>query len=280
VRRVFTILAGIVAVVIAVTLASTILFERRLNREIDTVLAGARRPVPVGITTQEIARLPAPVQRWLSYANVLGTQVPATVRLRQNGEFRMEGAGWMPFSAEQYFTIDPPGFLWKATFRMAPLILVKGRDQYRSGEGSIHMRVLSLVPVANKTGGGLNQGALLRFLGEMQWFPAAALAPYVVWNAVDDESVRATMTYGGISASMMFRFDANGRLAGSWATRYNDARGRNESWVNRNDSDQFFSGIRVPAAGEARWDYDTGAFPYIRWRITTIEHDRSARFDR
>jgi hypothetical protein len=88
------------------------------------------------------------------------------------------------------------------------------------------------------------------------------------------------MTYGGITASMTFRFDADGRLVGASATRYNDARGRNELWMNRNDSDQVFSGIRVPATGEARWDYDTGPYPYIRWRITAIEHDRPARFGR
>ena len=30
-----------------------------------------------------------------------------TVRLRQQGDFNL-GRGWMPFTAEQYFTIDPP----------------------------------------------------------------------------------------------------------------------------------------------------------------------------
>jgi hypothetical protein len=186
----------------------------------------------------------------------------------------------MPFAADQYFTIDPPAFLWKATFRMAPLLSVSGRDRYQSGEGSIEMRVLSLVPVANESGGGLNQGALLRFLGEMQWFPAAAFAKYVTWEAVDSQSARATMTYGGIAAPMTFTFAADGRLVESAAMRYNDARGRNERWINRNDSDAELGGIRVPVGGEARWEYESGPFPYIRWRITTIDHDRRDRFDR
>jgi hypothetical protein len=76
----------------------------------------------------------------------------------------MERRGWLPFEVEQYFTTNPPGFLWKASFRMAPLVSVVGRDQYRDGEASMQMRVLSLIPVANKTGGGLNQGDLLRYL--------------------------------------------------------------------------------------------------------------------
>jgi hypothetical protein len=60
--------------------------------------------------------------------------------------------------------------------------------------------------------------------------------------------------------------------------RYNDSRGRNERWINCNDGDQEFGGIRVPVTGEARWEYDTGPYPYIRWRITALEPNRAARF--
>jgi hypothetical protein len=274
------IVVGGVALTAALVVGARIAFERRMAREIDALLADARPPNTRTIAERDLERLPVPVQRWLRYSKVVGTTLPTTVRLRQNGEFQMEGRGWTPFSAEQYFTINPPGFFWKATFRMMPLVSVAGRDQYRAGQGSIEMRVLSLMPVAKTSGGGLNQGALLRFLGEVQWFPAAALADYITWEAVDAHTARATMTYGGVTASMMFRFDAEGRLIESTAIRYNDSRRRNESWINRNDSDQAFNGIRVPASGEARWEYESGPYPYIRWRITAIERDRPSRFER
>lgn len=275
-----TILLGLVAVAAAAALGAKFSFERRMAREMDAMLADARPSTVTIVTERDLEALPEPVRRWLRYSNVVGTRLPATVRLRQDGQFQMDGRGWMPFSAEQYFTINPPGFLWKATFRMAPFVSVTGRDRYRAGEAGIEMRVLSLIAVARKSGGGLNQGALLRFLGEVQWFPAAALADYIAWEPVDADAARATMTWGGISASMAFRFDAVGRLVELAALRYNDSRGRNESWVNRNDSDQEFGGIPVPVAGEARWDYQSGPYPYIRWRITTIEHDRPVRFER
>lgn len=280
VRPMFAILLAVVALAFAVALGARIVFGRRMAREIDALLADARPSGRQIITNSDVERLPDVVQRWLRYSKVVGTRVPTTVRLRQDGQFGSEGRGWMPFAAEQYFTINPPGFLWRATFRMAPLVPVTGRDQYRAGEANMEMRLLSLVPVANKTGGGLNQGDLLRFLGELQWFPAAALADYVRWETADSESARATMTYGGVAASMTFRFGADGRLIEATAVRYNDSRGRNERWVNRNDSDRELGGIRVPASGEARWEYESGPYPYIRWRITTIEHDRPTRFER
>jgi hypothetical protein len=268
----------VVAATLAAALGVALAFDRRLGGEIDALLADSRPSTVAAVTPEKLDTLPQPVQRWLRHSNVVGTTVPRTVRLRQDGQFRMEGRGWMPFDAEQYFTIDPPGFLWKAAFRMAPMMVVKGRDRYRAGEGSVEMRILSLVPVAKASGGGLDQGALLRFLGELQWFPAAAVADYVVWQAIDAESCRATMAYGGISASMIFRFSPDGRLIESAATRYNDSRKRNEQWVNRNEAEQEIGGVRVPVSGEARWEYDSGPYPYIRWYVTAIEHDRASRF--
>jgi hypothetical protein len=267
----FTVISGLAVLAAVVVAGARLAFANRMAREIDALVADARPSGGRVITDDDLERVPDAVRRWLRYSKVVGSPVPTTVRLRQDGQFRMVEGRWVPFDAEQYFTIRPPGFLWKATFRMAPLVSVTGRDRYRAGEASMEMRLLSLIPVANKTGGGLNQGDLLRFLGELQWFPAAALEDYVVWEPIDSHSARATMTCGGIVGSMTFRFDAEGRLTEATAVRFNDSRGRNEAWVNRNDSDREFGGVRVPDAGEARWEYESGPYPYIRWRVTAIE---------
>jgi hypothetical protein len=281
VRKVMIIVArtfvGMVGLGVATTAVGRILLERQMAGEIDALLADGRPAASATVTEGDLERLPEPVRRWMRYSQVVGTQRPTTVRLRQEGDFRMGARGWRPFRANQYFTTNPPGFLWQASFRMAPLVSVAGRDQYRDGEASMQMRVLSLIPVANKTGGGLNQGDLLRYLGELQWFPAAALADYLTWEPLEADSARVTISHGGITASMTLRFGADGRLLEERAIRYNDARGRNESWVNSNDVDGEFGGIRVPAVGEARWEYDSGPYPYIRWRVTDVEQDRPAR---
>lgn len=110
------ILLGLVAVAAAVALGAKFSFERRMAREINTMLADARPSNAQIITERDLERLPEPVRRWLRHSHVVGSPLPTTVRLRQNGQFQMAGRGWMPFAAEQYFTINPPGFLWKATF--------------------------------------------------------------------------------------------------------------------------------------------------------------------
>ena len=163
---------GLLSLGAAATVVGRSVLERRIAGEIDALLADARPAPSATVTEADLDPLPEPVRHWLRYSRVVGTPRPTTVRLRQEGDFQLAGRGWRPFQAEQYFTTNPPGFLWKASFRMAPLVSIVGRDQYRDGEASMQMRVLSLVPVVSKTGSGLNQGDLLRYLGEVQWFPA------------------------------------------------------------------------------------------------------------
>jgi hypothetical protein len=268
------------ALAAAATMAvGRVTLERRLTREVDALFAARSGAPPAIITDAALADLPEPVRRWLRYSQVVGTACPGAVRLKQVGQFRLaEDKGWMPYTAAQYYTTDPPGYIWIARFQMAPLLSVTGRDRYMDGEGSIDMRLLSLVPVANKRGGGLNQGALLRYLNETMWFPAAACSRYITWDEVDGASARATMSYAGVTASATFMFDEQGRLTNMMAQRYNDARNALEIWSTPIQAYGEFEGVRVPIGGEGVWHYAGGNFPYIRLRITNIEYNQPARY--
>ena len=221
-------------------------------------------------------RLPEPVRRWLRWSGVVGTAIPASVWLRQTGELRL-GNSWHRFTAEETYTTDPPGFVWAATMPMAPGVTVIGRDRYADGEGSIKMRLLGSVPVANDSGPEMDRGALLRYLNEIMWFPAAALSPFIAWEPIDGSSARATITHGGASAPAEFTFDAEGRLTNMVAMRFDREAGRELPWSTPITDYGVFGGIRVPVAGEAVYARGEGDVPYIRLRVTDIAHDRPDR---
>jgi len=256
-----------------------VFFDRQISGEVENLFASSQRAQPSSVTEAELAEMPEPVQRWLRNSHIAGGERTLTVRLKQEGQFRLgEDKGWMPYKAEQYFTTDPPGFIWKASFAMAPLVTIRGRDRYVNGQGDIDMRVLSLLPVARKSGGGLNQGALLRYLGEIAWFPAAALSPSITWVAVDHNSARATMSYQGVAATATFAFDGDGQVTSITAQRYNDAKGDLEAWTIPIRSYREFNGIRIPVEGDGVWNYNSGDFAYIRWRITDIAYNRPSQY--
>lgn len=271
-------LAALVVVIGSALLLGRLVFARRIAGEVDDLFASANGE-PRLVVDRDIRGLPGPVQRWLRASNVIGTAFPVTVRLRQHGEFRMgRGKRWMPFHAEEYYSTDPPGYVWRATFRMAPLVSVTGRDRYADGHASIEMRVLSLAPVARDAGSGLDQGALLRFLNETMWFPAAVLAPYISWEAKDESSAVATMSYAGVTASATFVFDDAGRLTNMIADRFDNARKSIVPWSTPIARHGTFAGVVVPVEGAGVWNDETADLAYIRLRITDLEYNRPERY--
>jgi hypothetical protein len=265
--------AGVIALVATASIGiGRSLFERRMDEEVASLLMASTAGEPAMITEADLAGLPDPVQRWLRWAQVIGSAMPATVHLTQEGRFRLsESSAWMPFTAEESFTTEPPGFVWKTTMRLFPLVSIMGRDRYAGGKGSIDMRALGLIPVATASGPAMDQGALLRYLNETMWFPAAALSPYITWDAIDATSARATISDGGVMAAATFVFDEQGRPVDMVAERQDLARGRLETWSTPLSAYGEFAGVRVPVEGTALWRYDTGDFPYIEVRITGLE---------
>jgi hypothetical protein len=103
---------------------------------------------PGSISEAQVLGLPEPMQRYLRYAQVVGKAPIRTVRLTQDGVMRMQpGQKWLPFVAQQYFTTKPPAFLWHATMRFLLFVWVSATDRFSQGHGSMHVKLLSVVPM-------------------------------------------------------------------------------------------------------------------------------------
>jgi hypothetical protein len=248
-------------------------FQRRIAGEVAALLAASQTRPPAIVSDADLVGLPEPVQRWLRWAQVVGKPYPATVRLTQEGRFRQaKGQPWMSFTAVEHVTTDPPGFVWTTAMRLFPLLSISGRDSHRDGRGSIEMRALGLIPVAKASGPAIDQGALLRYLNETMWFPAAAArSPDITWEVIDASAARATIRYRDATGSAIFVFDAQGRPVDMVARRQDLARGRLETWSTPISAYGQFDGVRIPVAGSGVWRYETGDFTYIELRITTYE---------
>jgi hypothetical protein len=256
-------------------------FKRHIASEVSSLLARRISWVETPVTEADLEPLPEPVQNWLRWAGVVGTSCPETVHLTQQGRFRLgPEKPWMPFTAEEQYTTNPPGFIWPAVFQIAPFLTIEGRDAYIAGHGSIDMRLLGLIPVAQQRGPEMDQGALLRFLNEIVWFPAAALATYITWDAIDATSARATIGHGGVTASADFFFDDQGRPLDMRATRYRSTRQGYElsTWSTPFSTYGEFAGIRVPIAGEGVWKLASGDFTYVDLHVESIAYDPPPRY--
>ena len=191
---------------------------------------------------------------------------------------RLEPGGqWVPFSAEQQFTVGPPGFVWDARFRMMPLIPVLVRDSYVAGDGEMIGRVGGVASVVDEGGTPeMAQSALARWLGEAVWFPAAFLpGEGVAWQAIDDSTARATVTDGALSVSADFHFAASGEVIGMSAMRYRDVNGRGvlTPFEGRYHGFERREGVMIPSSAEVAWLLPEGPYAYWRGRPVAVRFD-------
>ena len=222
--------------------------------------------------------LPAPARAYVVAAGVVGRAPVHCVDLRQQGYFRMgPGQRWLPMTARQHFTADPPGFRWVGTIRPLPLVSATGEDVFAAGHGSLHVRLLSVFPLAEAHGPQTDEAEMQRFLGELAWLPTAWLSPWLRWEAVDDRSCRVVMDYGGTRAAVTLHFAADGHLGKVTADRYREDHGQftRDPWTGRLWGFREAGGLLVPTGAEAAWELDSGEFSYFHADLTEIAYDGS-----
>lgn len=233
---------------------------------------------PRMIAPEDLSGLPEPVRHWLETSGIIGQPMPRTVSLKQQGEIRLgPDRPWIPFHADQYYTIDPPAFLWRVSASAAPGLFIRGIDTLHDGRGRMTMILLALIKVVDASGASLDQGAAMRYLQEIVWFPAAALSESIVWTPIDPLTAEATLSLETIRVSGLFRFDEGGHVAGFEAMRYRDGVGM-DWWQTPMGDYEMLSNVLVPTQGEGVWGQGEDAFPYIRIRLIDLRYDADAAY--
>ena len=228
------------------------------------------------ITAEKLQGLPTPVQRYLTYTGVVGKPRIKTARIKWTGRFRRAvDQPWMPMSAEQFYTVDPPGFVWNASFKVAGLPLMRARDTYKDGQGHMYARLAWLIPIFDVRGEKLIQGTMVRYLQEMTFFPTAYLEPYVEWKPVDDTSAEVIFTDHGKSVSGTMYFDTQGRLVDFRAQRYREINGdfNLDTWTTPVSDYRILAGLNLPARGAAVWKLATGDLPYAEVEAVDVQYN-------
>ena len=273
---------GIIVFLIAVSLGIAAVYGKfRWQSDTDKLRAkltnGRRTIKPLIYDQKELEGLPAPVQRFFRTVLKDGQAIASAVKLSQQGLFNMNETEdkWSPFTATQFAIAQRPGFDWDARIQMTPGVNAFVHDTYLLGEGSLHASLLGLFTVANMHGAPENnQGELLRFLAETPWYPTALLPSQGVrWDAIDNNSARATLTDGATTVSLVFQFNAEGAIATCRAeARYRDKLTA-MPWCGRFWEYSVRNGMLIPLEGEVGWEYPEGIRLYFKGRITEIDYE-------
>lgn len=204
----------------------------------------------------------------------------SAVSVEHTGTFNMSETGerWKPFTSTQRVITQRPGFDWEGRIEMMPGLTVRVHDAYIAGEGILHATLFGLVSLVDIRGTPeVAQGELMRFFAEAAWYPTALLpCQGVRWEAVDNTSAKATLKDGGITLTMLFRFNEDGLIESVRA----EVRGRTVAgaviptpWEGRWSHYELRDGMRIPLEGEVAWMLPEGPKPYWRGRITRLDYE-------
>jgi hypothetical protein len=277
--KILLILLGLLLLILVIGLAASTIanlrFRRTVAAEFQTLFANADHAAEI-VRAADLNRLPPPVRKWLTASGIVERRRISTVHLLQSGAMRPSPRGArMPLNAEQEFSVNPPAFIWYANIHAAPFLSLVARDKYQDGHGNMLIKIGGLYKLADDRGPEMDQGTLLRFLAETIWFPSAVLNNYIQWDAGDSTSARATMTFGGVTASGIFRFNDRGDVISFEALRYRGAHGKYslEPWLITMSDYRTVDGIRIPHSCEVAWKHNSDNSPWLKLEIKTLEFD-------
>ncbi|MCL6260593.1 hypothetical protein M3O96_15930 [Aquiflexum sp. TKW24L] len=253
-------------------------FDKKIKEEITYTLGKVPAKISDPITPKDISSLPEPVQKWLLATGMMGKEPILTVFMKQKYQLKLkpEQKDWYTSSAEQYSTVDPPSFVWSAEIKMMPVISAFGRDKFIEGEGEMVFNLLSIIPVANDgPNPQINEAALQRFLGEIVWYPSAALSDYITWKDLGRQTAKATMTLGGLSGSGIFTFDEDGFVRNFTALRFQGSgpEAKKVEWIVNVIETKEYEGIKVPAKGNVTWRLETGDWTWAKFEILECNYN-------
>jgi hypothetical protein len=282
-KKIVPLLLASVTSLVALGLAALVIgyarFSRLIRRDVEALLAQARRG-PERIVTEDMLKdLPEPVRRYLTYTGIVGKPLAQTVYIKQQGQMH-PGAElpWIPLDFETYYSVEPPGFVWDGTMHVGPLPLARARDLYRNGTGNMLVKAASLVTVVDGKGEEMDLGSMMRFLSEMVWFPSAFLSDNISFEPVDNSSARVTFTHRGRSVSGTLYIDEEGRLTNFVAKQYRTVGGGYEltPWSTPITGYGEFAGLKLPVKGRAVWHLKDGDLEYINSAIIELEYNRGS----
>ena len=267
-------IANVIVLVAVIINIARVSFDKRVGKELSSLLA-ARSTYSKELRNDSATSLPPVVEKWLNVTRSTSV-IPSQVKLTQQGAMRSKpAADWMSFIARQHFTTDPPGFIWNARINAPGYVTIAGRDKFENGKGNMLIKPLYLFTLANSTGKEIDQGTMLRYMGELIWFPEAANKEYFEWAQIDSVTATLKMSFKGVSAEGTFVFDEKGFVRRFSAQRFGDFDGefRMETWEVKVIEYTEMNDHLIASKCDVTWKLKDGDFTWLKLEIKDIAYD-------
>ena len=221
---------------------------------------------------------PPPVRRFMERSGFIGTRKSDHLMMRYENVMFLQGR------RGPRLTIDytQHNFAGEPT-RLALIesgmfgIPFDGYDYYGKGTGGMKGVLGKTITLFDQRGKDMDQACLATYLAEILFLPSATLDEHVIWESIDDHHVKATISYGGATASGTFTFNERDEMIEFMTSdrAMTDAAGHTERvpWSAICGSYRTYDdGLRLPTTFQAVWHCTDGDFTYFDGRIAHMAY--------
>lgn len=229
-------------------------------------------------TEEDFAALPVAIQKYIQSCGYIGTPKMSYLKMEFHDVDFMQGRAGPALKIDytQYNFVNKP-------CRMALIdssmfgIPFEGYDYYQNGTGGMKGVIAKAITLFDQTGADMDKACLVTFLAESLFAPTILLQDYITFEEISDYEVRATITYGGQTASGIFTFNKQYEMI-SFTTKDRAVAGTDGSmeyvpWSALcGDYQIIANGIKYPSKFQAVWNYPDGDFIYFDGVISEVSY--------
>ena len=254
--------------------------KRDFQNDVDTIMSENQLQTKNEVFTEEdFSRFPDAVQKYIQGCGYIGTPKMSYLKMEYHNVDFLQGKNRPTLTIDytQYNFINEPCRMALIDSRMFG-IPFEGYDYYQNGIGGMKGVIAKAITIFDQTVADMNKACLATFLAESLFAPTILLQDYITFEEISDFEVRATITYGGQSASGIFTFNEQYEMF-SFTTNDRAVAGTDGSmeyvpWSALcNDYQLSENGIKYPTKFQAVWNYTDGDFVYFDGIISEISYE-------
>jgi hypothetical protein len=268
-------IANLIILIVVVLAFTSLQFEKTFRADVKKHLQKSNPTVI--LTESDVQHLPAPVQRYLRYSNVIGKPKPGNMHVVFEGEMRSKGKDWFEFTSEQYNFFDEPTRLFFMKANMFG-ITVPGYHRYQQQTALMNVKLFGLIDVVKIQDENLAKGETVTVFNDICLMaPGFLTDKRITWELLNDTAAKATLTNGPIKVSAVLYFNQQGQLIDFISNdRYET---NSKLWLPFStpvSEYKVISNMNLISYGEAVWHYPDSAFVYGKFRTKKIEYNLSS----
>lgn len=227
------------------------------------------------ITVEDLQGLPEPLVRFMNYTGVVGTEHVTHFKVVLKGNMKMDrDSEWSPVTGEQYTFINEGRRLFKLSMKYRGL-QINGVHHFYEGNAFMTIKILDLFQVVHNEDAFMKKGETVTWFNDMCILaPGALLNADIVWEQIDKNHVKGSLTHDGVTVAAILTIDDDGKLTNFVSEdRYaakNDGTYDNVPWSTPITEHRKINGLNLSCYGNAVWHYEDEVFNYFELDLVDV----------